>query len=59
METQADLEVLAKDLNPAVGFYDPLKLSEGESARLTTSIDLSRNRNKSGKRLDSKDCCKC
>jgi hypothetical protein len=30
METQADLETLAKDLNPAVGFYDPLKLSEGE-----------------------------
>jgi hypothetical protein len=30
METQADLEKLAKDLNPAVGFYDPLKLSEGE-----------------------------
>jgi len=30
METQADLQTLAKDLNPAVGFYDPLKLSEGE-----------------------------
>jgi hypothetical protein len=30
METQADLETLAKNLNPVVGFYDPLKLSEGE-----------------------------
>jgi hypothetical protein len=30
METIKDLEVLAKDLNPVVGFYDPLKLSEGE-----------------------------
>ena len=25
-----DLKTLAKDLNPAVGFYDPLNLSEGE-----------------------------
>jgi len=30
METTADLEKLAKDLNPAIGFYDPLNLSEGE-----------------------------
>jgi hypothetical protein len=30
METQADLETLAKELNPVVGFYDPLNLSEGE-----------------------------
>jgi hypothetical protein len=30
METQADLNTLARDLNPAVGFFDPLKLSEGE-----------------------------
>jgi hypothetical protein len=29
-ETQADLGVLARKLNPAVGFFDPLKLSEGE-----------------------------
>merc|ERR1719146_323974 len=29
-ETQADLETLAKNLNPAIGFYDPLNLSEGE-----------------------------
>jgi hypothetical protein len=28
METQADLKVLADKLNPAVGFWDPLKLSE-------------------------------
>jgi hypothetical protein len=30
METQADLEALAKDLNPAVGFFDPLQLAQGE-----------------------------
>jgi hypothetical protein len=29
-ESQADLETLAKNLNPAIGFYDPLNLSEGE-----------------------------
>jgi hypothetical protein len=29
-ETEADLQTLAKDLNPAIGFYDPLSLSEGE-----------------------------
>ena len=29
METKADLEVLAKKLNPVVGFYDPLALSAG------------------------------
>jgi hypothetical protein len=29
-ETQADLETLAKNLNPAIGFFDPLNLSEGE-----------------------------
>ena len=28
METQADLKVLANKLNPVVGFWDPLKLSE-------------------------------
>jgi hypothetical protein len=28
-ETQADLGVLARKLNPAVGFFDPLQLSEG------------------------------
>ena len=26
-ETKADLEALAKELNPTVGFYDPLGLS--------------------------------
>jgi len=29
-ETKADLEVLAMELNPILGFYDPLNLSEGE-----------------------------
>lgn len=29
-ESQADLKVLARELNPAVGFFDPLQLSEGE-----------------------------
>ena len=28
METKADLEVLAKKLNPTVGFYDPLGLAD-------------------------------
>jgi hypothetical protein len=29
-ETPADLQALAKKLNPAVGFYDPLGLADGE-----------------------------
>jgi len=30
METQSDLQALAKTQNPVVGFFDPLKLSQGE-----------------------------
>lgn len=29
-ETKADLEAMAKKLNPLVGFYDPLNLAEAE-----------------------------
>ena len=27
-ETRADLEILAKELNPNIGFYDPLNLAD-------------------------------
>mmetsp|Transcript_3025 Transcript_3025/g.3403 ORF Transcript_3025/g.3403 Transcript_3025/m.3403 type:complete len:265 (+) Transcript_3025:191-985(+) len=29
-ETKADLEILANELNPILGFYDPMNLAEGE-----------------------------
>ena len=29
-ESRADLEALAKELNPTIGFYDPLDLSDAE-----------------------------
>lgn len=29
-ETKADLEAMAKKLNPIVGFYDPLNLAEAD-----------------------------
>jgi hypothetical protein len=29
-ETKADLEVLAKELNPIIGFYDPMNLAEND-----------------------------
>jgi len=29
-ETRADLETLAKELNPNIGFYDPLNLADAE-----------------------------
>lgn len=30
METKADLEALAKECNPAIGYFDPLKLGEAD-----------------------------